>query len=84
MTAFSSGLPPGRPISCYTYGVPCVASPDLAKYSRGLIISTVHNYDIVPTLSIGVLRDLKTMAMGFYAETGVAEEIIGRVVGLCQ
>jgi hypothetical protein len=24
------------------------------------------------------------MAMGFYAETGVAEEIIGRVVGLCQ
>lgn len=84
VTAFSSGLPPGRPISCYTYGVPCVASPDLAKYSRGLIISTVHNYDIVPTLSIGVLRDLKTMAMGFYAETGVAEEIIGRVVGLCQ
>ncbi|GAA5976822.1 hypothetical protein JCM5350_007258 [Sporobolomyces pararoseus] len=84
VTAFSSGLPPGRPISCYTYGVPCVASPDLSKYSQGLIISTVHNYDIVPTLSIGVLRDLKTMAMGFYAETGVAEEIIGRVVGLCQ
>lgn len=24
------------------------------------------------------------MAMGFYAETGVAEEIVGRVVGLCQ
>ncbi|GAA5887573.1 hypothetical protein JCM16303_004248 [Sporobolomyces ruberrimus] len=84
VTAFSSGLPPGRPISCYTYGVPCVASPDLARYSRGLIISTIHNYDLVPTLSIGVLRDLKTMAMGFYAETGVAEEIVGRVVGLCQ
>ncbi|GAA5954882.1 hypothetical protein JCM3765_007801 [Sporobolomyces pararoseus] len=84
VTAFSSGLPPGRSISCYTYGVPCVASADLSKYSQGLIISTVHNYDIVPTLSIGVLRDLKTMAMGFYAETGVAEEIIGRVVGLCQ
>jgi len=84
VTSFTSDLPPGRPISCFTYGVPCVASPDLAKYSRGLIISTVHNYDIVPTLSIGVLRDLKTMAMGFYAETGVAEEIVGRVVGLCQ
>ncbi|GAA6061189.1 hypothetical protein JCM10212_002402 [Sporobolomyces blumeae] len=84
VTSFSSGLPPGRPIACYTYGVPCVASPDLAAYARGLIISTVHNYDIVPTLSIGVLRDLKTMAMGFYAETGVAEEIVGRVVGLCQ
>ncbi|GAA5943218.1 uncharacterized protein JCM15063_005295 [Sporobolomyces koalae] len=84
VTSYASGLPPGRPIACYTYGVPCVASPDLAQYAHGLIISTVHNYDIVPTLSIGTLRDLKTMAMGFYAETGVAEEIVGRVVGLCQ
>ncbi|GAA5891465.1 hypothetical protein JCM5296_006543 [Sporobolomyces johnsonii] len=84
VTSFSSGLPAGRPISCYTYGVPCVSSPDLGTYCRGLVISTVHNYDIVPTLSLGVLRDLKSMAMGFYAETGVAEEIVGRVIGLCQ
>ncbi|GAA6023225.1 hypothetical protein JCM11491_006486 [Sporobolomyces phaffii] len=84
VTSFSSGLAPGRAVACYTYGVPCVASPDLARYSEGLVISTVHNYDLVPTLSIGVLRDLKTMALGFYAETGVAEEIVARVVGLCQ
>ncbi|GAA5835382.1 hypothetical protein JCM11251_005219 [Rhodosporidiobolus azoricus] len=84
VTSFSSGLPPGRPISCYTYGVPCVASPDLVAYCRGLVISTVHNYDIVPTLSLGVLRDFKSMAMGFYAEQGTCEEIVGRVVGLCQ
>ncbi|GAA5955653.1 hypothetical protein JCM21900_005074 [Sporobolomyces salmonicolor] len=84
VTSFSSGLPPGRPIFCYTYGVPCVSSPDLGTYCRGLVISTVHNYDIVPTLSLGVLRDLKSMAMGFYAEAGVAEEIVGRVIGLCQ
>ncbi|GAA5873953.1 hypothetical protein JCM3774_004050 [Rhodotorula dairenensis] len=82
VTSFASGLPPGRPISCYTYGVPCVASPDLVAYCRGLIISTVHNYDIVPTLSLGVLRDFKSMAMGFYAEQGVCEEIVGRVIGL--
>ncbi|GAA5979462.1 hypothetical protein JCM10908_002933 [Rhodotorula pacifica] len=82
VTSFASGLPPGRPISCYTYGVPCVASPDLVAYCRGLVISTVHNYDIVPTLSLGVLRDFKSMAMGFYAEQGVCEEIVGRVIGL--
>ncbi|GAA6048137.1 hypothetical protein JCM3770_003679 [Rhodotorula araucariae] len=84
VTSLSSGLPPGRPISCYTYGVPCVASPDLGAYCRGLVVSTIHNYDIVPTLSLGVLRDFKAMAMGFYAEQGVCEEIVGRVIGLCQ
>lgn len=84
VTSASSGLPPGRPISCYTYGVPCVASLDLGAYCRGLVISTIHNYDLVPTLSLGVLRDFKAMAMGFYAEQGVCEEIVGRVIGLCQ
>ncbi|GAA6003345.1 hypothetical protein JCM10207_000286 [Rhodosporidiobolus poonsookiae] len=84
VTSFSSGLPPGRPISCYTYGVPCVASSDLVAYCRGLVTSTVHSYDIVPTLSLGVLRDLKSMAMSFYAEQGTCEEIVGRVIGLCQ
>ncbi|GAA6039615.1 hypothetical protein JCM8097_002215 [Rhodosporidiobolus ruineniae] len=84
VTSFASGLPPGRPVSCYTYGVPCVASLDLVNYCRGLVISTVHGYDIVPTLSLGVLRDFKSMAMGFYAEQGVCEEIVGRVIGLCQ
>ncbi|KWU45680.1 alpha/beta-hydrolase [Rhodotorula sp. JG-1b] len=78
VTSLASGLPPGRPISCYTYGVPCVASPDLVAYCRGLVISTVHNYDIVPTLSLGVLRDFKSMAVGFYAEQGLCEEIVGR------
>ncbi|GAA5863940.1 hypothetical protein JCM8547_005287 [Rhodosporidiobolus lusitaniae] len=84
VTSFSSGLPPGRPISCYTYGVPCVASPDLVAYCRGLVISTVNSWDIVPTLSLGTLRDFKSMATGFYAEQGTCEEIVGRVIGLCQ
>lgn len=84
VTSFASGLPPGRPISCYTFGPPCVASPDLVRYCEGLVISTIHNYDIVPTLSLGVLRDLKTMAMGLYSENGTAEEIVGRVIGLYQ
>lgn len=84
VTGFSSGLPAGRPISCFSYGPPCVASPDLVRYCQGLVTSTIHNYDIVPTLSLGVLQDLKSMAMGLYSEGGTAEEIVGRVIGLYQ
>jgi hypothetical protein len=79
VTSFASGLPPGRPIHCYTYGVPAIASPDLAKYSKGLITSVVHNQDIVPCLSLGVLRDLKNVALTLFEEGNVAEEIVGRV-----
>lgn len=82
VTSFSSGLPPGRPIHCYAYGVPAVASIDLARHVEGLITSVVQNSDVVPTLSLGVLRDLKNIAVTLFEEAGVAEEIVGRVIGL--
>lgn len=86
VTSVDSGLPPGRPIKCYAYGPPCVASPDLLRYCRGLVISTIHNNDFVATLSLGTLRDLKTMAMNLHEdrENGTTQEIIGHVVGLWQ
>ncbi|SCV72741.1 BQ2448_4278 [Microbotryum intermedium] len=86
VTSYSSGLPAGRPIHCYVFGPPCVASPDLGRYCRGLVTSTTHNNDIVPTLSIGTLRDLKTMAMNLHEDggTGTTREIIGRVCGIYQ
>lgn len=86
VTSLSSGLPPGRPIHCYAYGPPCVASPDLVRYCRGLVTSTIHNNDVVPTLSLGTLRDLKTMAMNLHEDrsNGTTQEIIGRVFGLYQ
>jgi hypothetical protein len=79
VTSFTSGLPPGRPIHAYAYGPPALASPDLAKYARGLITSLVLNNDVVPCLSLGVLRDLKNIALTLYEEDKVAEEIVGRV-----
>jgi hypothetical protein len=82
VTSFSSGLPPGRPIHCYAYGIPAVSSIDLAKYSVGLITSVVQNADVVPTLSLGVLRDLKNIAVTLHEESGVAEEIVVRAMGL--
>lgn len=82
VTSFASGLPAGQPIHCYAYGTPAVTSPDLAKYTQGLITSVVKNTDIVPTLSLGVLRDLKNVAMTLGREGNVAEEIVGRVSDL--
>lgn len=82
VTSFSSGLPAGRPIHCYAYGIPAVASSDLARFSSGLITSIIMNADVVPTLSLGVLRDLKNIAVTLFEERGVAEEIVGRVMGL--
>jgi hypothetical protein len=81
VTSFNSGLPPGRPIHCYSYGPPAVTSPNLARYTRGLITSVVQNSDIVPCLSLGVLRDLKNVAVTLAEEGHVAEEIVGRVSG---
>lgn len=83
VTSFSSGLPPGRPIHCYAYGPPSVASIDLCNYSVGLITSVAHNLDIVPTLSLGVVRDMKSCAQSLWDEPQIAEEIVGRVIGLC-
>ncbi|BEI85067.1 hypothetical protein CcaverHIS002_0504680 [Cutaneotrichosporon cavernicola] len=82
VTSFSSGLPPGRPIHCYAYGIPAVVSSDLARHSSGLITSIIQNADVVPTLSLGVLRDLRNIAVTLFEEGGVAEEIVARVTGL--
>lgn len=79
VTSFSSGLPAGRPIHAYAYGPPAVASPDLAEYAKGLITSVVHNSDVVPCLTLGLLRDLKNIAVTLHEEGHVAEEIVGRV-----
>jgi len=79
VTSVASGLPPGRPIHAYAYGPPALASPDLARYAEGLITSVVLNKDVVPCLSLGVLRDLKNIALTLHEEDKVAEEIIGRV-----
>ncbi|ORX38577.1 hypothetical protein BD324DRAFT_367527 [Kockovaella imperatae] len=84
VTSAESGLPAGRPIQCYAFGTPAVASLDLAKWARGLIVSVVHGSDVVPTLSLGVLRDLKNVALTLFEEGLVAEEIVGRVIGVYQ
>ncbi|RUS15286.1 hypothetical protein BC937DRAFT_92650 [Endogone sp. FLAS-F59071] len=82
VTSYASGLPPGRPIHCYAYGVPCTMSLELAKYcGQGLVTSIVHSYDIVPSLSLGLLKDFKNIAVSLYEEGKVTEEILTRILG---
>lgn len=82
VTSRDSGLPPGRPIHCYTYGPPCVMCLELSEYcGRGLVTSIVHGYDIVPCLSLGLLKDFKNVAVSLYNDSDVADDILKRIVG---
>ena len=58
-----SPLPHGRPIHAYTYGPPATVSIPLSNLTRGLITSVVHNWDVVPSLSMGMIRDLRRIAI---------------------
>ncbi|SAM06478.1 hypothetical protein [Absidia glauca] len=82
VTSHLSGLPAGRPVHCYAYGPPCAMSFDLSQYcGQGLVTSVVHGYDIVPTLSWGIIKDLKNVATSLHEETHTAEAIISRIIG---
>ncbi|KNZ56670.1 hypothetical protein VP01_2349g1 [Puccinia sorghi] len=71
------------PISTnYTYGTPAVASLDLSEYTKGLVTTVCNGIDLVPTLSLGVLHDFKSIAVSLHEEESVAIEIVKKVVGL--
>lgn len=63
VTSPVSPLPSGRPIHAYAYGPPATVSISLSGLTRGLITSVVHNWDVVPTLSMGIIRDLRRIAV---------------------
>ncbi|KAG0202403.1 hypothetical protein BGX28_005064 [Mortierella sp. GBA30] len=80
VTSPGSGLPAGRPIHCYAYGPPCVMSLPLSKHCQGLVTTIVHQYDLVPTLSLGLLRDFKNVAVTLHEEGQVVEDIVRRLI----
>ncbi|CAO3668527.1 unnamed protein product [Rhizopus microsporus] len=85
VTSELSGLPAGRPIHCYTYGSPCVMSLTLSEYcGQGLITSVVNGYDIVSSLSLGLLKDFKNIAVSLHEESHVADEILTRILSYYQ
>jgi hypothetical protein len=59
-----------------------VASPDLAQYCTPFCTTTVHENDFVCTLSLGLLHDLKDMALAMQDEPTLVQEVVARVTGL--
>jgi hypothetical protein len=67
--AKSFSLPPDRPIHVYAFGPPACMSPFLRRATRGLVTTVVNGKDVVPTLSLGILHDLRTVALSFKKDT---------------
>jgi hypothetical protein len=74
VTSPASPLPHGRPIHAYAYGPPATVSIPLSRMTRGLITSVVHNWDVVPSLSMGMIRDLRKVAVALKDSPDLLEE----------
>jgi hypothetical protein len=73
-------LPSGRAIHVYAYGPPAVMSPFLRRATRGLVTTVVNGKDVVPSLSLGILQDLRAVALAFKNDTtGSKSHIRSRV-----
>lgn len=51
-----------RNIHVYCFGPPCVVSLELSRLVSGLVTSVVYGDDFVSWLSLGLVRELRTMA----------------------
>ncbi|GAA96787.1 uncharacterized protein L969DRAFT_26474 [Mixia osmundae IAM 14324] len=85
LTTREGGLPEGRTVKTYAFATPCVTSADLGKRCKKLVHSIVYSYDLVPRLSLGHIRDIRTAAAWLiYAGRENAQEgpssIISRVL----
>ena len=83
VTSQKSGLPPGRPIHCYGYGSPGIVDLATSQSATGLSTVLLNSDDIVPSLSVGLVRDLKLAAAHLLdpAHKGLCERIVARTVG---
>lgn len=76
VTSKTSLLPPGRRIHCFAYGPPASMSAALRRTTRSLITTVVYGLDMVPCLSLGLLRDFQSVAVAFKNDKqGVVNEI---------
>ncbi|KAF8250404.1 alpha/beta-hydrolase [Wilcoxina mikolae CBS 423.85] len=75
-TTSHPALPQDRPIHCYAFGSPAIVCESLRKATRGLVTTVVNGNDVVPSLSIGVVRDFHSVALSFREDTdGVLGEV---------
>jgi len=75
-TTSHTDLPKDRPVHCYAFGSPAIVCESLRKATRGLVTTVVNGNDVVPSLSIGVVRDFHSVALSFREDTdGVLGEV---------
>ena len=77
-----SGLPPHRPMHCYCFGPTAVMSLEMSRKCKKLITGVVFRNDVISSLSLGLVKDFKNVAVNLSHEHGMAEDVIGRVLGL--
>ncbi|KAI9339025.1 Alpha/Beta hydrolase protein [Obelidium mucronatum] len=84
VTSPSSGLPPQRPIHVYSFGTPCIVDYALSTSLKGLATTVINGDDMIPTMSVGLIRDLKTVTFHLLdpVNQGLSEKIISRTLGL--
>ncbi|KAI9017389.1 hypothetical protein BC832DRAFT_527154 [Gaertneriomyces semiglobifer] len=73
---------PHRPLHCYVYGSPAVMTLDLSSEYMDLITTVIYRHDVVPCLSLGLIRDFRNVAVNLCNEKGLAERVIGKVLGV--
>ncbi|KAJ3355991.1 hypothetical protein HDU91_005609 [Kappamyces sp. JEL0680] len=81
VTNTDMGLPL-RSIHCYVFAVPAVMSGDLSKSVRDLVTTFIYRHDIVPCLSLGLVRDFRNITVSLAHEEGMAESVIAKVLGV--
>lgn len=80
--ASDSMLPAGRPVHCFTYGCPSITSYEGSIYLRGLVTSIVNQGDVVPNLSLGIVKDFKNVVTTLADEENLVQQIITRSLGI--
>lgn len=63
VTSSRSILPARRRLKVFCYGPPACISEQLRKLTKELIVTVVFGLDIVPCLSLGLLRDFQAIAL---------------------
>jgi hypothetical protein len=82
VTSEASGIVSGRPIYCYAYGCPSNMSLELSKRCKGLVTSIINQYDLIPRLSVGLIKDIKNAINYLLDENNdnLSEKIINNVL----
>ncbi|KAE8271271.1 hypothetical protein A4X09_0g1066 [Tilletia walkeri] len=74
-TSVRSGLPPGRKLHAYCFGVPSVMSAPLGRRCAPFISSWTHSWDIVSRFSLGHVLDIRNACAWLAYEERISQPV---------